>query len=176
MALEHLAHLPKEKLLALLEDAYKNLMRVDGYYFMEIEKLAGPETALKADEAVWRRLGQVEAHQLRRHFNLDGGDLATLVQALKWSLIWPTFCDYEVELVSPSQALFRVTRCSVQVNRVNAGLGVFPCQGVEHTYLTSFAAVFNPAIQVSCLSCPPQDYSPELWCQWRFELKEAEQP
>ncbi|MEE9202766.1 MAG: DUF6125 family protein [Dehalococcoidia bacterium] len=177
VTLEHLSHLPREKLLQLLEDAYKNLTRVDGYYFMEIEKLAGAETAVRCDEAVWQRFGRVEAFQIRRNFELEGDGIPTLVQALRLSLIWPTFSQYQVEQLSPSEAVFRVTHCASQANRLNEGLGLFSCQGVEQSYFSSFAAGINPHIKVSCMSCPPENYSPDLWCQWRFELSEAsEQP
>lgn len=173
MALEHLAHLPQEKLIKLLEDAYKNLTRVDGYYFLEIEKRVGAETAVRCDEEVWRRFGRVEAYQLRRNFELEGDGIPTLVQALRLSLIWPTFSQYQVEQISPREAVFRVTHCASQVNRLNEGLALFSCQGVEEAYFGSFATSINPHIKVSCVSCPPNNYSPELWCQWRFELKEA---
>jgi hypothetical protein len=173
MPLEHLAHLPQEKLLRLLEDACRNLTRVDGYYFLEIEKLAGPETAVRCDEEVWRRFGRVEAYQLRRTFDLEGDGIPTLVQALRLSLIWPTFAQYQVEQLSPREAVFRVTHCASQVNRLNDGLPLFTCQGVEQAYFSSFATTINPAMELSCISCPPDSYSPDLWCQWRFELKEA---
>ena len=177
MPLEHLSHLPKEKLLQLLEDAYKNLTRIDGYYFMEIENLFGAEAAVKCDEAVWERFGRVEAYQLRRTFDIEGDGIPTLVQALRSSVIWPTFSQYQVEQLSTQEAVFRVTHCASQVNRLDLGLGLFSCQGVEQRYFSSFANTINPQMEVSCISCPPDNYSPDMWCQWRFELKEAsEQP
>lgn len=175
MALEHVARMPKQKLLRLLEDAYKNLMRVDGYYFMEIEKVAGPEAAVRCDEAVWQRFGRVEAYQLRQYFNLDGEGIPALVQALRSSLVLPLACQYQVEQLSPREAKLKVTNCQAQVNRLNAGLGIFQCQGVEEAYFGSFATTIDPRIKVKCISCPPSNYSPELWCQWQFELQEAPQ-
>lgn len=173
MALEHVAHLSREQLLRLLEDAYRNLMRVDGYYFMEIEKLVGAEAAVRCDEAVWHRFGRVEAYQLRQYFNLQGDGIAPLVQALRSSLVLPLACQYQVEQVSPQEAKLQVTHCLAQVNRLNAGLGIFQCQGVEEAYFGSFAATINPQIRVKCISCPPGNYSPQLWCQWQFQLEEA---
>lgn len=170
MTWDEMAQLPQEKLLALLHDAYKNLIRVDGYWFLEVEKAAGQGKAVKADEEVWRRFGRVEAYQLKRTFGLAGDDIPTLVAALSRSPVWPFFSEYQVTQTAPDEAEFRVLRCGSQVERVKAGLGVFPCQGVEEAYFSSFAAAINPHIKVSCLSAPPH-HSPDLWCQWHFKLE-----
>lgn len=170
MKWEEIAQLPRERLLALLQDAYRNLIRVDGYWFLEMEKLAGQSKAVRADEEVWKRLGRVDAFQVRRNFELEGEGIPTLVAALRLSPIWPFFAEYQVEQTAPGEALFRVLRCNSQVERVKAGLGVFPCQGVEANYFSSFAQTINPHIGVSCISSPPDNYSEDLWCQWRFTL------
>lgn len=173
MEWEEIAQLPREKLLALLWDAYRNLIRIDGYWFLAVEQAAGQEKAVIADEEVWRRFGRVEAQQLKRAFNLEGDGVGAVMAALQRSPLWPFWARFRVEQTSPQEALLQVTHCSSQVERVKAGLGVFPCRGVDEAYFQSFAQALNPRIKVHCLSAPPEQYSENLWCSWRFVLEDG---
>ncbi len=49
---ETVSQLPREQLLSLLQDTLRNVVRIDGYWFLAVEQFAGQEAAVKADEAV----------------------------------------------------------------------------------------------------------------------------
>jgi len=172
MTWEEIERLPRETLLILLRQALRNLVRVDGYWFMEMEKLVGQEKTVAADEAVWRRFGSVEAYQIKRDFSLEGEPIPALIRALNLSPTWVFFGEFRVDSPSPREAVLKVTRCLSQESRVKMGLGVFPCRGVDEAYFTAFAQTIDPRIKVVCELCPPEEYYPDLWCQWRFRLEE----
>jgi len=169
MQWEEIEKLPRETLLILLRHALRNLIRVDGYWFLETEKARGMEQAVAIDEAVWRRFGGVEAYQIKRDFPLPQEPIPALVQAIHLSPTWAFFGQYEIESLSPREAVLTVTRCLSQEARVGMGLEVFPCRGVEEGYFSSFAQAIDPAIRVSCELAPPQ-HQPGRWCRWRFAL------
>jgi len=167
MKWQEVSQLPREKLLVLLENALGNFVRMDAYWFLGTEKLCGQEKAVQLDEEVWRRYGRVEARQVKELLGL-GSDMNSLVQALRALPSWTFFGNYEIDTISPTRVIFRVTHCYPQKERVRMGLGVFPCQGVEEAFFGSFVREFNPDIKVRRLSSPPDSYSEDLWCSWEF--------
>jgi hypothetical protein len=171
---EEISQLPREQLLVLFHDTLRNLIRLDGYWFLAVEQLAGQEAAVKADESVWQRFGRVEAFQIRRTFEIKADGIPALVHALRSSLLWPLSCDYHVEQTSPIEATFRVFHCNSQAERLKAGLGTFPCRGVEEGYFSAFAHTIDPRIEVTCISCPPDNHPDRLWCQWHFRLEKSD--
>ena len=172
---EEISQLTREQLLSLLQDTLRNVVRIDGYWFLAVEQFAGQEAAVKADEEVWRRFGSVEAFQIRRTFEIKGNGIPALVQALRSSLVWSPSGDYyRVEQTSPVEAIFRVFRCRPQMERLKAGLGTFPCRGVEENYFSSFAYTIDPMIKVACTSCPPDNDPDGLWCEWHFRLEKSD--
>lgn len=171
---EEISQLPREQLLALFQDTLRNLVRLDGYWFLAVEEFAGQEVAVKADESVWQRFGRVEALQMRRSFDIKGDGIPALVQALRCSLLWPLWCDYRVEQTSPIEAIFQVFRCGSQSERLKAGLGTFPCRSVEESYFSAFAHTIDSRIKVTCIACPPDNCRDDLWCQWHFRLEKSD--
>ncbi len=167
---EEVSRLPREQLLDLFQDTLRNLVRMDGYWFLAVERIAGQEAAVDADEEVWRRFGRVEAFQTRKNFHIESDGIPALVEALRCSVYWPLWCDYEVDQTSPGEALFQVPRCGSQGERLKAGLGLFPCRRVNEAYLSAFAQTIDPRIKVTCLMSPPDNYREDMWCQWHFGL------
>ncbi|MBI4287959.1 MAG: hypothetical protein HY671_05995 [Chloroflexi bacterium] len=173
MKWEEMSQLPRETILALLNDALRNTLRIDGYWFIGMEKQFGVENAIKVDEQVWRRFGKVEASQVKANFKVDGNGIAAVVKALKLAPTWTLWGDLRIEQISEREAVLQVLKCSSQQERLKAGVGVFSCKGVEQGYFDSFAETFDPRIKVTCNFCPPEKYFETLWCEWHFGLKAA---
>lgn len=171
MKWDEMAQLPRETILALLNDALRNMLRIDAYWFIGMEKNLGMENALRVDEEVWRRFGKVEANQVKANFNVSGDGISTLVKALKLAPTWTLWGDLQIEQTSENEAVLQVLRCSSQVERIKAGVGVFACKGVEQGYFDSFAQAIDPRIKVACNFCPPEKYFENLWCEWHFGLE-----
>ena len=173
MKWEEMAQLPRETILTLLNDALHNMLRIDAYWFIGMEKSLGIDNAIKVDEEVWRRFGKIEATQVKNNFKLNGDGIGTLVKALNLAPTWTLWADLCIEQISDHEAVLQVLKCSSQVERLKAGAGVFNCKGVEHGYFESFASVIDPRIKVHCNFCPPAKYFENLWCEWHFSLETA---
>ncbi|MGD8505921.1 MAG: DUF6125 family protein [Candidatus Bathyarchaeota archaeon] len=165
-----LADMPKDKLLDLFFLHIRNLWRVDGLYFLGIEKTFGTEAATDIDTNCWKIMGKIEAKDLKTLLATRKNDIPSLMYALRntgWSLDQK---DKEIE-VSEKRGIFRVVKCHTQLTRIRKGLEVFPCKNVRFTYLKAFAEEFNPNIKVESRICPPGERPANVWCEWEFILR-----
>lgn len=173
---EDLAKLPKEKLISLLGVCLRDLHTLDGLWFLYVEKVIGTERTIEIDRDVWARLGGIEAQRIKRGFNLPGEGLSLLCQALSLCPGFISFTEFTLKQISPKQAIFQVTTCYPQKARLRDGIGLFNCRPVDEAQLNSFAQALDPRIKVHCDFCPPEKYSENLWCQWKFYIPEEPAP
>src|SRR4030042_988781 len=61
-----LEKMPTEKLLDYFFLQIRNLWRVDGLYFLGVEKRFGTEVATEIDAAVWETMAAIEAKSLQK--------------------------------------------------------------------------------------------------------------
>ncbi len=172
---DDITKLPRETLLVLLEDAMRNMLRVDGYWFQAGEKQLGIEPTLKMDEEVWARCGRTTARQTKKTFNLgDNGGIPGLIEAINLDPLWTFFGGLKLEQLSDTHARLQVTSCLSQKERLRLGQEVFSCRVVEENYFTSFAQIIDPRIKVRYGFGPPDKYSENLWCEWHFYTEDSQ--
>lgn len=162
--------MPKDELLALFSLHIRNLWRVDGLYFLGIEKKFGTEAATEIDTNCWKLMGRIEARDLKALLGIQQNSISSLMYALRhtsWALDHP---NKEVE-VSEKKGVFRVVECHTQLTRIRKGLDVFPCKNVRFTYLKAFAEEIDPNFEVKCRFCPPSERPANVWCEWEFTLR-----
>jgi hypothetical protein len=167
-----LAELSKDKLIDLLFIQVKNIWRVDGLYFQEIEKSFGVDNAAKIDRLVWESLAKIEARDLKNMFGYTYiNDIKSLMELLintSWALYQEEKKYYVHE--ERSEGELYVVKCRIQEARIRKGLGIFPCRNVRFNYLRSFVEELNARIKVEAISCPPDMKEPGYWCGWRFKI------
>jgi len=167
---EMLIKMPIENLLDFFFLQIRNLWRVDGLYFLGIEKEFGTEAATEIDARAWKIMAQIEARSLRRMFQVDeNADLPTITNLLlksSWALDQP----FKTVKVTDKRAVLSIDRCRTQQARLKRGVGEFPCKKVRFGYLKNFAKTLNPDIKVNCIVCPPDKHPTNLWCRWEFRL------
>jgi hypothetical protein len=167
---EMLSKMPIEKLLELFFFQIRNLWRVDGLYFLGIEKRFGTEASTEIDAEVWEIMAQIEAKNLQRTFNVGESpsipEIMNLLRLSSWALDQP----FKTIEVSENRAVLSINRCRTQEARLSKGLCEFPCKKVRFGYLKKFAETLNPAVEVKCLVCPPDPHPKDLWCKWEFRL------
>lgn len=166
---EMLKNMPTETLLNLFHMHIRNLWRVDGLYFLGIEQKFGTEAATQIDTDCWKLLGKLEARELRTLLRLEKNDIPALMYALR-NTSWSLYQEEKQVETSPSQGIYRITKCQVQEARIAKSLGVFPCKNVRFSYLKAFTQEFNPNIIVSCRAAPPDQRRENIWCEWEFTL------
>ena len=88
-----LASLSKDDLLDYLFLQVRNLWRVDGLYFLGIEKKFGTMAATEIDADVWETLAGIEAKSLQKMFKVEENpSVAKIMELLKkssWALDQP---------------------------------------------------------------------------------------
>jgi len=165
-----LASMPIEILLNYLFLQVRNLWRVDGLYFLGIEKKFGTEAAAEIDAGVWEIMAGIEAKSLQKMFkveeNPDVAKIMELLQKSSWALDQP----FKTAEIGNKRAVLSVDRCRTQETRSSKGLGEFPCKKVRFGYLKNFAKTLNPKVKVKCLFCPPDKHPQDSWCKWEFTL------
>ncbi|HVP16534.1 MAG TPA: DUF6125 family protein [candidate division Zixibacteria bacterium] len=165
-----LAPLPKERLLDYLFLQVRNLWRVDGLYFLGIEKKFGTEAATEIDAGVWETMAGIEAKSLQKMFKVEENPgmakIMELLQKSSWALDQP----FKTTQISDEHAILSVDRCRTQETRLSKGLGEFPCKKVRFGYLKNFAKTLNPKVEVKCIVCPPDKRPKDSWCKWEFTL------
>lgn len=167
---EMLAKMPMEKLLDFFFLQIRNLWRVDGLYFLGIEKRFGTEAATGIDAGVWETMAQIEAKSLQRMFKVgENPDVHTIIELLRRSS-WALDQPFKTVEISDKKATLSVDRCRTQEARLGKGLGEFPCKKVRFGYLKNFAITLNPKVEVNCTVCPPDKHPKDLWCKWEFTL------
>ena len=136
---ELLCSLPPDRLLDAFFSQVRNTWRVDGLYFLGIEKRFGTEAATEVDAEVWSAMASIEARELKRIFNVgDNPDLGAVVGLLKNSS-WAMDQPFKTTTTEGGLATLSIDRCRTQEARLNKRLGEFPCKRVRLSYLEGFA-------------------------------------
>jgi hypothetical protein len=165
---EMFGKMPVEKLLDYFFLQIRNLWRVDGLYFLGIEKKFGTEAATEVDAGVWETMGQIEAKSLQKMFNVgENPDIPAIMSLLRKSS-WALDQPFKTVETSSDRAVLRVDRCRTQETRLGKGLAEFPCKKVRFGYLKNFAKTLNPDVKVDCIFCPPDRHPKDSWCKWEF--------
>lgn len=167
---EMLAKMPMERMLDYFFLQIRNIWRVDGLYFLGIEKKFETEAATEIDAGVWESMASIEAKSLQRMFKVgENPDVATIIDLLRKSS-WALDQPFKTIIVENKRAILCIDRCRTQEARLGKGLCEFPCKRVRFGYLKNFAKTLNPKVEVDCLVCPPDKHTKDLWCKWEFTL------
>jgi hypothetical protein len=166
------ADLDAAALRGLLDDFAKNWLAHDGVWFQAVEKAHGMDAAMAADAEAWGRFAAIEARRIKKRFALpENGGLDALATALGRRM-YAALNRFACERVDESTLRFRMIDCRVQDARNRKGLAPFPCKPVGMVEFTSFAREIDDRIEVTCLTCPPDEHREGTWCGWKFTLPE----
>jgi hypothetical protein len=163
--------LPKEDLVAIVEDAAKNWLAHDGLWFLAVEQAHGLDEALRLDAQAWEQFTVIEARRIMKRLGLrPGGGLPALKVALQYRLYAYLNVQEMVE-VDDHTLVFRMNECRVQQARQRDGRPDFPCKPVGLVEYAGFARTIDPRIVTRCLCCPPDEHPQGWWCAWEFRVE-----
>jgi len=165
-----LAGLGEQRLQKLLTALSVSWLAADGVWFRTVEDARGMHDAKRVNDSCWSRLGYYEAVRAKAFLGLpEGGGLAVLRQALAARLVANiNTMDFIEE--GPDSLVLRLVECRVQSARARQGLPPYPCVSGGTVEYVAFAAGIDPAIKVTCLSCPPEITREDCACAWRFTV------
>jgi len=170
MAETALENLPRETLIKLIDMLYRNYNAIDGRWFQAVEDEFGLDAAVRFDEKVWEKQSIAEARRIKEALNITEQGLPAVFKALSFT-IWQLFsAPVEYEEISPQKVIMSITRCPVQVKRLEKGRPEFACKNPNIFILQNTAKAIDPRVQVRCLMCPPDPHPDDVWCKWEFSI------
>lgn len=172
MRRDTLESLSREELLEYIESLLWQYRLVDAFWFIRAEERFDLATAEDLNARVWGKVAQLSARDLKKRFGFDEGGLEGLAKALKF-FPWALMVGYEPRFEN-GEMIIEIANCPAQEGRKKHGLGEYVCKEMHRGEFEHFAREIDPRIEVVCDFAPPDPHPEDLYCRWRFRLRDVD--
>lgn len=163
--------LSREQLYDYIDMQIRNIWRVDGLYFLGIEKRRDMQEATDVDAECWDYMGKVEAKELKKFLAVENADPAQALNLLRHTSWAVSHQLKSFGMDDDGAARFAVDVCRTQEIRLSKGLEMHPCRQVRERYLQAFVNEVNPDLELETVSCPPDQTVEGVYCLWRIKRR-----